>query len=266
MKVRIDAEERDRLVIGLRNYGGILIVPIAALLVAAAGIVLWVLGNSYSLSVSDGEVRYDRSFLARAEPEMFRARTDEITGVEVVLDTTLGFINSYEVEISTARESVLARFPFLEGPEKREMADALRQAIAQMDGQVDYEEDSTGVAYILAGACLIGAILLLRALQTVTIRGDRRRARLVIRRRRTFWPSGSKSVIPLAGIAGVEIDTITMPTPRGLVNTSFALWIRRVDARGGSDRVPVALGPVFTAQSAEETKAALDRWLDVSCF
>jgi hypothetical protein len=80
---------------------------------------------------------------------------------------------------------------------------------------------------------------------------------LMLTKRRTISPWGSRTQIPLADIDGVDVAPFTLTTAKGQTTTSYEVNLRM---RAGAP-VSIAFGPMFTAESAQETGTLIDGWL-----
>lgn len=261
MKVKVAKNTPDRLLIVLKPHGRFLFVPVAVLFGALAAVTIWSMGSIYTLSVADGVLHYEQRFLGGSPTYVFSTPVEAVREVDIVVENTLGFIATNQIRVRTDTEDILLRLPS-DGQQKRLLADKLARAVADQGVAVSgvvltHEEDGTGGAYILAGICLIAAFATLRALQTVSVVGDGKRARLVLTKRRTISPWGSRTQIPLADIDGIDVAPFTLTTANGQTTTSYEVKLRM---RTG-DPVSIAFGPMFTAESAQETGTLIDGWL-----
>ena len=262
MRIKVRSNTADRLAIVLKPLAGVIRVPFAIMLCAIAAFTIWVLGVAHSVTVTDGVLRYEQRFLGGEPTLVFSTPVEAVTDVDIVEETTLGFIRTYPIRFRADAREVLLKLNMADGREKRLLADEIRWAVSP-DGRAvegivfSHEDDATGLAFILSAPCLIGAIIALRALQTVIIIGDRRSARLRLRKRRTISLRGAQEDIPISEISGVHIVAFTLTTPRGISNTSYEV---KIALRSGK-AVSVAFGLMFTEESAIRTKALLDDWL-----
>ncbi|MFN4273978.1 MAG: hypothetical protein ACK4F5_14310 [Aliihoeflea sp.] len=262
MKVKVAKNTPDHLFIVLKPYGRFLFVPVAVLFGAVAAIAIWSMGSIYSLSVADGVLHYEQRFLGGRPTYVFSTPVEAVREIDIVVETTLGFISTNQIRVRTDSEDILLRLPS-DGQQKRLLADELAPAVATgadaaVSGVVlDHEEDGTGGAYILAGICLIAALRALWALQTISVVGDAKRARLVLTKRRTLSPWGSRTQTSLAEIDGIDVAPFTLTTAKGQTTTSYDVNLRM---RSGA-AVSIAFGPMFTAESSEETRTLIDGWL-----
>jgi hypothetical protein len=254
MKVKVSSNTAERLVIVLRPLAAGILVPFAVSLAATAAIVIWLIGSSFNVSVADGIFRYDVRFLGVIPTQTFEAPVAAVQEVDLVMETALGFINTYQIRMVTTQADILVKLPFADGDEKQLLADELRLTMSdEGDGELSYGENSIVVALLLAATCLIGAAYTLRALQTVRVVGDRTRSQLSVRMRRTFSRGESRTDVPLA-----DVRQVTIVSNQALSTTpSYAVAIR---TRNGKT-VPLSFGPIFTEESAMNTKMLLDGWL-----
>jgi len=262
MKVKVAKNTPDRLIIVLKPYGRFLFVPVAVLFGALAAIAIWSMGSIYTLSVADGVLHYEQRFLGGNPTYVFSTQVEAVREVDIAVETTLGFIATNQIRVRIDTEDILLRLPS-DGQQKRLLADELARAVGAGEAVggvvLDHEEDGTGGAYILAGICLIAAFATLWALQTVSVVGDGKRARLVLTKRRTISPWGSRTQIPLADIDGIDVVPFTLTTAKGQTTTSYEVNLRM---RSGAP-VSIAFGPMFTAESAQETGMLIDGWLSL---
>jgi hypothetical protein len=267
MRIKVRSNTADRLALVLKPQAGVILVPFAIMLCAIAAFIIWVLGAVHAVTVTDGVLRYEQRFLGGEPTLVFSTPAEAVTDVDIVEETTLGFIRTNQIRLRTEARVLLLNLNLADGREKRLLADEIRWAVSPEGRAVEgivfsHEDDATGSAFILSAPCLIGAIIALRALQTVIVIGDRRSARLRLRKRRTLSLWGAREDIPISEISGVHIVAFTLTTPRGLSNTIYEV---KIDLRSGK-AVSVAFGPMFTEESAIRTKALLDDWLSWPAF
>jgi hypothetical protein len=225
------------------------------LFVAMGVLLIWGISHRAGIVVEGGELRYERHFLDMPSEGGFVLPASSVTGIGLVLKESW-ISRSYEVEVTTAEISLPTAFTMADGDQKREIAEQAWAALSAAGGSYRYEDDGTVLGLALGLLSFAGALVCLLSLQSVVIVADRSAKTFSIRRKRRFLPAGTSDVIALKHVTGVRVKAQSLNTGRRRV-TSYQVEIRR----GNGKPVPVAMGPTFTAASAEALRELLDEWL-----
>ncbi len=254
MNIRVHQNTKQQLQFVLRPTGWIYV--IAGLVFIGLGVLaMWFLAHQTSLSVNDETARYEKRFLSAWVIKEFAIPVREIADISLELHE--GFSPTYRVTFSTAGEFFYADFPMADGDKKREIVDRCNEAVGQSNGGTyKYTESGLIPGLILGGVCIIGGLYGLLSLQTITVSMDRAKQRMTIDQRRWLLPVGTHREIDLAMIERIATKQVAVRTVKHHVS-SYQVFVRCVD----DEAVPIAAGPMFTENSAAETKKLLEGWL-----
>jgi len=231
---------------------------IGGLFFSAMGVLaIWGIATRTEFSVEGGELSYNKHRLGMRSDDSFALPQSSITGIEIILKK-FGINRSYEVVVKTLEKIYDTSFSMADGDKKIEIAE---QSLAALSGGgvYHYEEDGTVPGLILGLTCILGGLYCWFCIQQVFIVADREAGSLMIVRKRSLLSVLAKVdryEIPLAQVANVRVKAHTLNTGKHQV-TSYQVLIGRKDGKP----VPVAKGPMFTAESAGALKELLDAWI-----
>jgi hypothetical protein len=166
---------------------------------------------------------------------------------------------SFEIIIETTGESHKTYLTSVGGDEKREIAAKLLTALSVENGAYLYEEDGRAGALFLGGVCIVGGLICWLVMQVVTITADRDRGTFTIHCRSRILPRGKRREFPLEDIRRVRIVDETISTSKHRV-VSYQVYLDVNDA----SVVPLAMGPMFTDDSAAALREQLVTWLGLA--
>lgn len=251
MKVEVKERSPQRLRLVLRTAASIYLF-VGWGFIALGFWALLSLADRVELRVSEGEVAYERKFLGIFSRNEFQAPVGEVLSIGIVLE--IGFGRSYEIVIESADGSAArVSLPMSDGDAKHRIAaaamealDAAREGAGAAEG-FRHRENGIALGVLFWAVSFGGGLACLYFIQTVTVVADRERGRLRILRRRHFSLAGQRAELDLSEVVSAR---------RFGKDSSYQVYFDLEE-----DSVPVAIGPMFTKKSADETVKILRGWL-----
>lgn len=203
-----------------------------------------------SIVVEQQRFAYTQTCLWVLECGAVHAASSDVRGVSLV---------DHEIEVQLADGPHRLALPHSGGDEKSAIARDIEAALAQPAASFRHVEGSPLAGLSLGLVCIGGGLLILSAIQWITLTADRASGTLRLERRLLLWPRVNRHEIRLADLETVRVIPSTLRTGRHIV-TSYSAGLQTRGQRPG-DSLRVSFLPMFTEGDATNLAQIILAWM-----
>lgn len=268
MKAVVVSDTRDRLLVKLppRVTLWLAYAGFGLLFIAAGVLVIFALGRSVEFTIKEGRISYaDRSALGIVGSQ-FEISTADVASVELGMEET-ELRKRFDIVFTTrgpdGGRQLRTISPTLTKDDKLALIEEIKAVIGTPGGQLDASENNYVAGWAFGGLCIVGGVICLHALQSITIEGTRTGESGVLRiaKRRLLVPLSSS-------VEEVELDQIRQFRTKvwsgggdfdGAQSAdSYNIFIDRKKGKP----LPLAYMAVFKERDASRLIEVLEGWLE----
>jgi hypothetical protein len=165
----------------------------------------------------------------------------------------------HEIQVELPDGAHRLALPQSDGDENAAIARDIQAALSRPDSSFRHAEGSPLASLLLGLVCVGSGLVILSAIQRVSLIADRGAGTLQLTRRLLLWPGERKQEFRLAEIDAVPVIASTLRTGRHIV-TSYGVGLQQ---RGQEveEAARVTFLPMFTAGAATNLARILEKWL-----
>lgn len=253
MNISVLQDKPDHLELKLTPKASWVMVVFGFLFLSSGILVVWLLGDVTHVTIDKKSLVVRQLFLNRYPAKGVKVPVGSIQKINTKL-YRLGITESYEVNVATHAKEFPITLASLDGDEKKVLAKRLHAAVqTRQNLRYSSGKESMWLGLFVGLVCWLGGFVCLIFLQTSVVTAGLFNNRVEVRTRLWLLPFvARKQSVFLEDI--VDIDDVIFEFRRA---HSYFVLIQTKDGK----KIQLAIGPMFTDESAEQVKHSLMEWL-----